>query len=280
MTGVRSVNMPLRAALLVVAIVIGEAMRYGLADPRAITDGFLTKGMGPILMYAMLHAWVLGWFAARSDWPLWQLFGAMFLALFGIQGVLPFAEVVFFDKALPFKSSDVDFMVVAALPSSAIASASAVALFGNLFAPERAPASGPGAGVWSWVWRLAAVGAIYAVLYFLAGAFVVQSQDYAREYYRHLAGNIDPLSLLVFQFGRGIVWALMALPLLASQSSSVWERSAALGAAFAVFVGALLFSENPYMPGQMRMLHLIEISISNFPFGLAAGYLMSRLVRS
>jgi hypothetical protein len=59
----------------------------------------------------------------------------------------------------------------------------------------------------------------------------------------------------------------------------VWERSNALGAAFAVFVGALLLGENPYMPGQMRMLHLVEIGISNFLFGLAAGYLLTRLVR-
>jgi len=280
MTDIRTVNMPLRAGLLVLAIIIGEVMRAGIASSGAFTVAAFAKGMGATLLYAMLHAWVLGWMAARSDWPVWQLFGAMFLALFGIQGVLPFVEVVYFQNALPFKSSDVDFMVFAAVPSSGIAAASAVLLFGNLFAEPRVSSGGARGGVWSWVWRLAVVGLVYGLLYFLAGAFIVQVQDYARDYYKHLAGNIDPLWLFLFQIGRGIVWVLFALPLLASQTTSTWERSAVLGVAFVVFVGALLFGENPYMPGQLRMLHLIEIATSNFFFGLAAEHLTSRLVRS
>jgi hypothetical protein len=280
MTAEGTVNMPLRAALLVAAIAIGEAMRAEISAPGTLGSGSLIANIGPVVMYAMLHAAVLGWFAARSACPVWRLFGAMFLALFGIQGVLPFVEVLFFDDALPFKPADIEFMVVAALPPSAVAAAAAAALFGNLYARNEASASPKRAfGAWSWIWRLAAVGLAYAVLYFAAGILVVYAQDYAREFYKDVAGAMNPLALLVFQIGRGIVWALMALPLLASQSTSVWERSNALGAAFAVFVGALLLGENPYMPGQMRMLHLVEIGISNFLFGLAAGYLLTRLVR-
>ncbi len=134
--------------------------------------------------------------------------------------------------------------------------------------------------VFSRVWRVGVAGVVYAFLYFLAGMFVVYSHDFAREYYRGVGGGaMNPLDLFAFQIGRGGVWALMALPLLASQSSSTWERSNALGAAFAVFVGALLLHENPLMPGQIRMLHLVEISVSNFLFGLVVGYLLTRLVR-
>lgn len=279
MTADKTVNLPLRAFLLVLTIAAGEAVRIQLSEPGAPEWATLAKSAGPIAIYAMLHAAVLGWFAARSAWPRMRLFGAMFLALFGIQSVLPYAEVLYFGEALPFSPDDVALMPVAALPASALSAAAAVFLFGGLSVRNEPAPVKANASIVSWLWRVAAAGAAYAILYFLAGILIVNVHDFAREFYGNVGASIDPVGLLFFQIARGAVWALMAMPLLASQTTSPWERSNALGAAFVVFVGALLLAENPLLPGQMRMLHLIEISLSNFLFGFVAGYLLTPLVR-
>jgi len=275
MTAGRNINVPVRALLLVLIIVAGEVVRAlvsGSALPR-LTDA------GPIAMYAMLHAAVLGWVAARSVWPRVRLFGAIFLALYGVQAVLPYAELLYLGAALPFSLDGFASILVPAFPASALASGAAVLLFAGVNPGSDSVSAERSANVASWVWRVSAAGSVYAVLYFLAGMLIVHVHDYAREFYAGVGAEINPLTLFLFQIARGAVWALMAMPLLASQTTSTWERSNALGAAFAVFVGALLFAENPHLPAQMRMLHLIETSVSNFLFGLTAGYLLTRLIR-
>jgi len=113
-TMVRGVNIPMRALLLVLAIAAGELVRQQVISPGTPASE-AAREAGSILMYAMLHAAVFAWFAARSGWPALQLFGAMFLAMFGLQGVLPYAEVLYFGPTLPFQPADVSSMPVAAV---------------------------------------------------------------------------------------------------------------------------------------------------------------------
>lgn len=119
-----------------------------------------------------------------------------------------------------------------------------------------------------WAWKLALAGIVYVVIYFAFGALVAVplAGDAFKQYY----GDIKlPWWMPVFQFGRGIVWALTALPVLFMWKGGRIQAALIVGAMFAIFIGIALLTPNPYMIDGMRHAHLVELLSSNFINGLA-----------
>lgn len=110
--------------------------------------------------------------------------------------------------------------------------------------------------------RLVAAAICYAALYLTAGMVVF---PFVKEFYA--TKTLPSLSTVIgLQLIRGSLYVLYAW---------LWLRLAprnagfVLGVVYAILGGvAPLLVDNPWMPGEVRMPHLIEVGVSNFLFGL------------
>ncbi len=122
-----------------------------------------------------------------------------------------------------------------------------------------------------WLWRVPASGAIYFVLFMVAG-FIIW--PFVQDFY---APQLEQqrLGLLVFEWKylNGVWFALIALPLLRLVPGGWLRAGVTLGVAFLLIRGiAGLIVPNPFMPGYIRAWHMFEVGWSNFVYGLAIAY--------
>jgi hypothetical protein len=75
--------------------------------------------------------------------------------------------------------------------------------------------------------------------------------------------------------GRGALWAGLARLLARGLSGSTLTKAMLAGAAFAILMAGPLLYPNALMPWPVRQVHLVEIGVSNFLFGLLAVWLLS-----
>jgi hypothetical protein len=213
----------------------------------------------------------------KSKWTGWKLIITVFIFLFGIRAFLSQIESIVFLRYL------VD-IVPEQLPVLLLINGFVVAL---LFAPlavfvwgkfnNRAGFSEPSGAVWSkdLVWKLPVIGIIYIFVYILFGMFV----------FRGLAGaafdafytNLQmPAWILPFQFIRGILWALIALPVIRTVQGKVWQKGLIVALLFSLIMGSLLLTPSNFMPEKIRISHLVEVSSSNFIFGCLVVFLLNK----
>jgi hypothetical protein len=60
----------------------------------------------------------------------------------------------------------------------------------------------------------------------------------------------------------------------ASLTGGVWRRALLTGAAFSVLMALPLLYPNPLMPWPVRQVHLVEVGVSNFLFGIVVSLLL------
>ena len=72
--------------------------------------------------------------------------------------------------------------------------------------------------------------------------------------------------LFLLQIARGLLWAVIAVPVIRMMKGEWWEAGLAVALLFAM-TSALLLIPNPLMQPAVRMAHLLETSTSNFLFG-------------
>jgi hypothetical protein len=197
-------------------------------------------------------------FAARAGG--FRLIAALFILAFGVGSVNVLIEAVVFgvmtlNETLPaFAFHAVLFAIVAVV---------AAAVTGKL----RQGASTAIALRMTPV-RIGAVALGYVVVYFAAGMLVY---PYVKEFY---AGRPLPSgsTIIGLQIVRGLIYLASAVPLL-------WLNPRfprlVLGAAFPLIAGlAPLVADNPVMPAWVRGAHAIEITVSNFLFGVFLAWLI------
>jgi hypothetical protein len=132
-----------------------------------------------------------------------------------------------------------------------------------------------------WSLRLALIALIYVVVYFTFGYFIAWRSPAVRAYY----GGTDPGNLLLqirnvlretpwlfgLQFLRGLLWTVLAIPVIRMIKRSLVEAGLAVALLFGVVMNTQLLLPNPLMPYEVRMMHLLETATSNFlwmDFGL------------
>jgi hypothetical protein len=125
---------------------------------------------------------------------------------------------------------------------------------------------------------------IYVVLYFSFGYFIAWQSPALRAYYG--GGNANGIFtqlnetwratpwLFPFQFLRGLLWTLLALPIIRMLRGQRLEKAVVVGLLFAVVTSQLLLP-NPLMPYEVRMRHLVETASSNFLFGCIVVWLLN-----
>lgn len=216
--------------------------------------------VGLYVLFNLAVLWVVARASAASGW---RLISMLFLLGFIVGSVNSLIEAVFF-TVLTLRE-----VIAAAVPAAivfAILSPLAALLAGRLKEGADAPLE---QGGFTPVTLLGVVVA-YELLYWSAGLLVF---PYVEHFYanRGLPPGYDVAALQVV---RSLIFAGAAYPLL---RSGLRGAPLVLGLVYSVIGGvAPLLPDNPYMPADIRFYHGIEVSVSNFIFGVVVGLLYSR----
>ena len=105
--------------------------------------------------------------------------------------------------------------------------------------------------------------------------FIPLAGDAVVDYY----GNLQlPVWIIHFQVVRGIIWGAVALTILRMMKGGLPVKAISVALVFSVLMGSLLLIPNDFMPDTVRYAHLVEVSSSNFLFGLISGWILGRNV--
>jgi hypothetical protein len=229
-----------------------------------------------LLVVSFLNSAVLVYVILRSRWAGWKLVLAVFFICYGVMTVVPQIETAYFVTRLPPGMLSGLFLVGAVF--AALWSPLAVLILGK----RRREGLNDGGNsrlsmpVKEWVWRLLLIAASHLVVYFTFGYFVAWKSPAVRAYY----GGSDPGSFLMqmrtvlrdtpwlvpLQVVRAMLWTALAVPVIRMMKGRWWEAGLAVALLFAV-VNSQLLLPNPLMPAEVRMVHLLETTSSNFLFG-------------
>lgn len=250
------------------------------------TEGANTSLLPLLAAVCFLNAIVLTYPIVRSRWSGLRLIMVIFVVFYGVMSVMSLIEAVFFMTNIP-ASEIAKFFLVGAI----------VALFFSPLAVlvlskmKRDPTvEGPNSRLimsWrQWVWKLAVIAVSYPIIYFAFGYFVAWQNPAVREFYGggpligffpHMRTVLQDMPLLIsFQVLRAMMWVALALPVIRMMKGKSWEAVLAVGLLFAVLHTSQLLLPNPYMPQEVRMVHLVETAPSIFIFGLLVAWLLNR----
>ena len=230
-----------------------------------------------LLVVSLLNTIVLGYVILRSRWAGWKLVLAIFFVLFGVVTGMSQIETAFFVTRLP----------PGMLPRLFLSGAIIAALFSSLavliLGKRRSDATVSRRHallemtVGEWAGKLSLIVIAYVIIYFTFGYFIAWKSPEVRAYY----GGVDPgsflaqmrsvlrdtPSLLPLQALRAILWTVIAVPVILMTKGKWWESGLAVALLFAVVMNSQLLLPNPFMPQEVRMVHLLETATSNFLFG-------------
>ncbi|HII68042.1 MAG TPA: hypothetical protein HA302_08610, partial [Thermococcaceae archaeon] len=148
---------------------------------------------------------------------------------------------------------------------AAVFSPIAVALHNKMEETPQGPAKEFSLPLKTWIWKLLLIGIAYMVIYTVFGALVFKplAGKAFDEYYANLQ---MPAWILPFQILRGIVWGLLAIPIV--KMIDEWKKARlTVALLYSVLMAGLLLLPNPYMPDVIRRAHFVEVLLSNFLFG-------------
>jgi len=220
------------------------------------------------LVIALIFAFILENTVVRG----WKLAGLLFWADFGITTFMMQIETLLFGSAFPGLSvSDVLLLVLTALVGTVLFVPLAILVMGKWKGanPEIRPLFKK-----DYLPRVALVAVIYPIFYFFFGYFVAWQSPAVREFYANSTITTAQPLLTIVQIGRGVLWALVALPLLVMFEKR-WVTITAIAVSFSLLPSIALILPNPLMPAPVAHAHLIEIASSMLLFGAATGWIMT-----
>jgi predicted MFS family arabinose efflux permease len=248
---------------VVVATVVLTAVQAGLSFLVPATED-TPEGLAAFLVSNLLVAGLLTFINARLRARGVARAGVLWVVWGGIQAN-SLLEAVLFDIGIPLGD-------LAWLAAFSLAVSGCFALFLALaFRSHDAPNEPATRGTLSW-WRLAVCIVAYIVLYFTAGTV---AYPYLRDFYeaRPMPAQSTVALLQVF---RGLVFCGIVTVIVRQVRASRLGAAVLAALALSVLGGiAPLIVPNPYLPDPIRYAHLPEVGVSNFLFGLLAGWLLS-----
>jgi len=269
-------------ALTVVYLICFAAVSGALfqsAGPQSPQDQ--AGAMFSLLIVSFLNAAVLSYVILRSRWTGWKLILTIFFVLYGVVTVMSQVETAFFVTTLPPGMLPRLFLAGAII--SALFSLLAVLILGKARSKshESYDLNFP---VNQWIARLSLIVVAYVVIYFAFGYFIAWKSAAVRSYY----GGTDPGTFLVqltstlrdrplllpLQIVRALMWTAIAVPVIRMMRGPWWEAGLAVSLLFSVVMCSQLLLPNPFMPEEVRMVHLLETATSNFLFGWLIVFLL------
>lgn len=265
------VTLVLKVVFLTVLLFIFHSVAgvvVGFSD--ASGGGVSGSVMISILLVCFLQSAVLSYFVVRSRFGGWRLVLTVFGVFYGIATVLSQMETVVFLRYL------VSVVPAEAIPKLFLQGAIVAALFAPFVVlahgkMKREAQAESALSIFPRSWgeslgKVVLIAVLYVVIYLAFGSLVFRPLA-GKAFEEYYAGLSLPLWILPFQMGRGVLWLALALLVMGTMKGRWWEVRLAVALLFAVLMGSLLLLPNPYMPGGIRMAHLVEVTTSNFLFG-------------
>jgi hypothetical protein len=232
-----------------------------------------------LLLMSVVNTALLTYITVRSCWSGWKLILTLAVVFFGVATFMPQIETAVFVRTLP--PGFLSRLFLAGFLFSFLYAPLLVLLAGNRrqsgFAAQKVNSSES-------IIKITIAAFIYVVLYFTFGYFVAWQSPALRAYYGggNSNGFLTQLQetlratpwLFPFQFLRGLLWTLLALPIIRMLRGQRLEKAIVVGLLFAVVTSQLLLP-NPLMPFEVRMRHLVETASSNFLFGCIVVWLLN-----
>ena len=239
----------------------------------------------PVLLFSFVVAIIFAYIVMRSHWFGLKLALAVFITFFGLMTVVWQIESILFLRD-QVATRVITRIFLSGLITAGLFAPLAVLIMGRVKQKQLMLVFNPHLEMELsvWVWRILAIGIGYVILYLVFGYFVAWKNPAIQAYYGgqdpgsflgHLADQWSRAPLLfLFQFGRGLLWMLFALPIIRMHKGGKWEVGLTVAVLFAVWSLQLLMP-NPFMPAEVARVHLIETAASNFIFGLIVGFLLA-----
>ncbi len=255
------------------ALIIGQIAGgvIGQMVAHAATPAFKQDGpfdlMTAVILSSGLYGLVLSAVASQMRQGFWGRMAVAFLLLYVLESGLSEVEAIYFNTYLHMSNSLLFSMAIGAVIKAAIAGLVCALLWRGTGDPaERF------SGL---VWKIPLISLLYVVFYFGAGALIAWQSADVRAYYAQ-GFDIDQKQLALLQVGRGLIWALLAWLSVASLTGGTWRRALLTGLAFSILMALPLLYPNPLMPWPVRSVHLVEVGVSNFLFGIVAALILLR----
>ena len=288
-----TIRVGLRLIAAAAVYLVFFVVSYGALTPGPPSSASTGEpAVAQLTTVAILNTAVIGWLILRARSSGWRLIATLFVVFFCVQTLLPQLESIIFQSSPGFAShlpaGMVPRILAAGLVHAALWIPVAIIILGKRRADPIGATSGgrPALLAELLTWKLALAAAVYVVVYFTFGYYVAWRQPAITTYY----GGSDPGTIwlqlssvmrttpwLPFaQAVRGALWATLAVVVIRMLKGSALEKAVAIGLLFGVVMNAGLLLPNPYMPHDVRMIHLVETASSNFLFGIMLGWLFGR----
>jgi hypothetical protein len=285
------------ALALVLLILMSIGMRFLPAVPGA-GEGAADPGAGPaaaqeamrllglVLLVCLLQTAALAYPTVRSRWRGWRLVVTVFVLFFGTVTFMSQIEsLVYLGRKMP--PGMLSGLFLMGLFNAALFSPILVVTLGRWKGPAESAEAGSRLRLpwWAWGWKLAVGATVFLACYYLFGYYIAWQNPVLRDYY----GGTDPGTffaqmrgivrdtpwMLPLQLGRGLLWVLLALPVIRMMKGRWWEAGLAVSLLFTMPVLYLLFP-NPLMPTAVRMAHIVETAPYQFLFAWFVVWLFTR----
>ncbi len=231
-----------------------------------------------LLIVSLITSLALAYPILRARWFGLKLMATMVVVMFGVETFMTQIETLFFNNALKLPMDVLIALVATGFLRALIFAPLAVLVLGKLKgASESQVPTRLNFSILGWVMRFAFLSVLYVVVYFGFGYFVAMQWVEAREFY---AGTFTPdATLPLFQILRGVMWAALALSIVAMMRGKAWETMLAIALVFGVLVAAPVLFPNPFMPVMVRQAHFFELLSSMLFFGAVTGWVWTRQTR-
>ena len=262
----------------------------GEAAPAEEVDQQSAGFLGIVMVVGLLQTIVLAYAVLRSRWHGWLLAVTMCLVHFGTATFMGQIEAVVY-MAAKMPSSMQSGIFLMGLFTAVVFAPILVLTLGRWRPTETDGEPNPRLRMspGSWAWKLATGAAVMLALYYLFGYYVAWKDPAVREWY----GGSDPGSffaqmrsvvewqwwMIPFQYLRGLLWVLLALPVIRMMRGRWWEAGLAVSLLFTV-PSLYLLLPNPLMPEPVRLTHLVETMPYQFLFGWFVVWLFTRAAPS
>lgn len=228
------------------------------------------------ILAALLTASVLVMTLTFSRWTGPRAALGTFVLYWGVSYFNTLNEAVFF--GLDFGSTSLGHLALASTVAAVVVAIGLTFIAGR-WNEGAAPADAEEMSIRSpvgWAWRLALVAFAYVVFYFIAGMIIF---PFVQEFYagRELPG---PGAVFAVQIVRGLVYAGIGIVVIRMVVLSRNATALLIGAALSILGGiSPLLPPNELMPEPIRMVHMAEVGVSNFLFGLVLARLLDPRVQ-
>ena len=226
-----------------------------------------------IFLSNLLIVLALTYAIVRSEAYGLKLAGAVFLMFFGINVFNTQIEAIFFQLQIP-RTESINMFFQGSLVAL-VFSYVLVLLLDRMHRPASNVESKARSSISiiGYVWRFVVCDISYVILYCIAGAIIL---PYVQDFYASLAQTPDIDKVLIMQVFRGLIYVIVTLPIISMFNKKRLETAIITGLQLSILGGiAPLLPPNLYMPAEVRLVHGIEIGISNFIYGAIIGLLLA-----